>query len=164
MPTEVISIPKIATPLQNFATVNLHSLPHLKGLRLAHPITDEQSFEVDLLIGADQYWNVVEDQIIKGPGPTAAKSKIGYLLSGPVPSSNQSSTLNANILYIMTEPKEVEMQLERFWNLESIEILPNEATHENTEFLRHYQDTSITLKDGRYHAKLPWKQDPPNQC
>ena len=64
----------------------------------------------------------------------------------------------------MTEPKEVEMQLERFWNLESIEILPNEATHENTEFLRHYQDTSITLKDGRYHAKLPWKQDPPNQC
>ena len=64
VPIEVISIPKIAAPLQNFATVDLHSLPHLKGLRLAHPITDEQTIEVDLLIGADQCWNVVEDQII----------------------------------------------------------------------------------------------------
>ena len=48
------------------------------------------------------------------------------------------------------------------WN--QIEILTNEATHGNIEFLRYDQDTSITLKDGRYHAKLPWKQDPPNQC
>lgn len=49
---EVFIIPKIAAPLQNFSTVDLHNLPHLKGLILAYPITDEHSFETDLLSGA----------------------------------------------------------------------------------------------------------------
>jgi len=35
-----------------------------------------------LLIGADHYWDVVEDKIVRGKGPTAMQSKLGYLLSG----------------------------------------------------------------------------------
>ncbi|KXJ08783.1 putative serine/threonine-protein kinase [Exaiptasia diaphana] len=37
---------------------------------------------------ADQYWDIVEEEIINGPGATASKSKIGYLLSGPFPNNN----------------------------------------------------------------------------
>ncbi|CAB4027962.1 Hypothetical predicted protein [Paramuricea clavata] len=42
-------------------------------------ITDEK-FEVSLLIGANYYWEIVQDHIIRGAGPTAMESKLGYLL------------------------------------------------------------------------------------
>ena len=73
-------------------------------------------FQIDLLIGTDHYWNIVEDHILRGPGPTTAKSKIGYLLSGPVPTANQSTRINASILHVMTSHKEDEFDLERFWS------------------------------------------------
>ena len=140
---------------------DLQTLPHLQGLKLAHPITNEVLFQIDLLIGADRSWNIVEDHIVRGPGPTAAKSKIGYLLSGPVPTTTQSTCIRASILHAMTSHKQDEFDLERFWNLESIGIKPPAATDETTDFLRHYQDTSITLREKGYHAKLPWKEDHP---
>ena len=140
---------------------DLQTLPHLQGLKLAHPITDQDPFQIDLLIGADHYWNIVEDHIVRGPGPTAAKSKIGYLLSGPVRTTNQSTRARASILHVMASHEQGEFDLERFWNLESIGIKPPEATDETTAFLRHYQDTSITQQEKGYNAKLPWKEDHP---
>ena len=44
IPIEVIIVPEIAAPLQDFATFDVHSLPHLKGLTFAHPIADEHTF------------------------------------------------------------------------------------------------------------------------
>ena len=161
IPIEVIVVPTIAAPIQNHMVNDLQTLPHLQGLKLAHPITDEDMFQIDLLIGADHYWNIVEDHIVRGPGPTAAKSKIGYLLSGPVSTTNQSTMVRASILHVMTTRKQDELDLKRFWNLESIGIKPPEPTDETTAFLRHYQDTSITLQGKGYNAKLPWKEDHP---
>ena len=63
-------VPTIAAPLQCM-TPNLKELPHLDGLRLTLPITLGDCFEITLLIGADHYWDVVEDHIIRGNGPTA---------------------------------------------------------------------------------------------
>ncbi|KAH3841251.1 hypothetical protein DPMN_114710 [Dreissena polymorpha] len=40
--------------------------------------------DIAVLIGADHYWDLVEDTVIRGNGPTAVKSKLGYLLSGLV--------------------------------------------------------------------------------
>ncbi|XP_028408804.1 uncharacterized protein LOC114531382 [Dendronephthya gigantea] len=96
----------------------------------------------------------------KGPGPTAAKSKLGYLLSGPVSLINQTSTLNATILNVMTASKYVEFELQRFLELDSIGIWSDQKD-DTSEFLLHYQDTSISLKDGKYDAKLPWKPEQP---
>ena len=46
-----------------------------------------------------------------------------------------------------------------FLNLESIGIKPLEATDETITFLHHYQDTSVTLQEKGYNAKLPWRED-----
>jgi len=40
-----------------------------------------------MLIGADDYWDIVGDDIIRGNGPTAVASRLGYFLSGPLPES-----------------------------------------------------------------------------
>jgi len=37
------------------------NLPYLKGLRLAHQLSSTEQFSITLLIGADQYWKIMED-------------------------------------------------------------------------------------------------------
>ena len=71
-------VPTIAAPLRCIAP-NLKELPHLDGLCLALPVTTGDCFDITLLKGADNYWDLIKDRIIRGNGPTAMQSK----LSGP---------------------------------------------------------------------------------
>jgi len=66
----------------------VHRYKYLAELPLAHPKNTDERFEVDILIGSDYYWEFVEDEIIRGEGPTAMKSRVGYLLSGPLSKEN----------------------------------------------------------------------------
>ena len=83
VPLTVLIVPDIAVPLRNITNKQVRWLPYLKGLPLAHPVTTNENFRISLLIGADHYWNIVEDDIIRGDGPTVVGSKLGYLPSGP---------------------------------------------------------------------------------
>ena len=123
---------------------------------MAHPITREENFEISLLIGADHYWDFIEDHIIRGNGPTAMQSKLGYLLSGPLPTV-QKPLSNTNILHTCTTCNEEDQQ-ENFWNVESTDITNPKET--DTGFLQQYQKSSISREpDGGYTAKFPWKYD-----
>ena len=93
--------------------------PYLQSLKLAHPVTHNENFEISLLIGADHYWDIVEDHIIRGNGPTAMKSKLGYLLSGPVASTtnveNEFSLSNKHAeRIVITYLPEEDHAVERF--------------------------------------------------
>ena len=92
IPLSVLIVPTIATPLQNQRRYVSQKLEYLRGLKLAHPLTENDSFEISLLIGADHYWHVVKDEIVRGNGPTAMNSKIGYLLSGPLNTNSRQKT------------------------------------------------------------------------
>jgi len=52
-----------------------------------------------LLIGADFYWNIVQNKIVQGNGLIAMESKIGYLLSGLL-SSPQFEVADGEILHV----------------------------------------------------------------
>ena len=80
----MVIIPTITAPQNCFLTADIRNLPHIRDLKLAHPVTSDNQFQIFFLIGADHYWDIIENDIIRGPHPTGAKSKIGYLLSGPV--------------------------------------------------------------------------------
>jgi len=84
IPLSALVVPTIVTPVLNPINTEVLQLPHLQGLQLAHPVTTADNFEISLLIGADHYWELVGDHIVRGTGPTAMSSKLGYLLSGPV--------------------------------------------------------------------------------
>ena len=81
IPLSVLVVPDIAVPLKNVTYEKVTQLPHLK----AQPVTTDESFRISLLIGVDYYWDIIEDDIIRGDGPTAVGSKLGYLLSSPLP-------------------------------------------------------------------------------
>ena len=63
VPISALIVPTIATPLRNAVKLNTTQLPHLSGLPLAHPITQDDNFKISLLIGTDYYWDLVEDHI-----------------------------------------------------------------------------------------------------
>ena len=162
IPLSVLVVPRIATPLQNTVSISVTQLPHLQNLQLAHPLAAEQEFEISLLVGADHYWDIVGDHIVRGVGggPTAVASKLGYLLSGPVQLTN---TLHSNTNTIMlTITQQCEINLEHFWNLESVGVSESDLSTEE-DMLQHYLSSCVTRDpDGAYVTRFPWRLDPPS--
>ena len=163
IPLRVLVVEKIATPLQNHLCREIQDMPHLRGLRLAHPITSDEHFAISLLFGADHYWDIVDDTVIRGQGPTAVASKLGYLLSGPLQTSlTKPSETCVNLLHTLSSTKKEEFDLEQFWSLEAIGISPQYEKNDHETFLDNYINTSITRNpDGSFNAKFPWKEDCP---
>jgi hypothetical protein len=161
IPIQVLIVPKIATPIQNKVRAPIKDRPYLRLLKLAHPVTSDENFEISLLIGADHYWNFVEDHIIRRNGPTAMQSKLGYLLSGPIklPAGDRTPT---NILNVMISHYEEDRQLEKFWSLESLGITGTTTNNDESGLSREYQQSAISREhDGSYTAKFPWKDNHP---
>ncbi|XP_053407993.1 uncharacterized protein LOC123531067 [Mercenaria mercenaria] len=156
IPVNVLVVPTIAVPLQNLQR-SVSSLPYLRDLKLAHPVTDDDTFDISLVIGADKYWDIVENEVVRGCGPTAVKSKIGYLLSGPLPDTSSKSSTQY-IMNVITAPPDL-YNLERFWKLESLGVSVQEETDATSDRLKTYQKNNFDFKDGRYIAKLPWEED-----
>ena len=164
IPISVLIVPSIAAPIQNLVSTSVYTMPHLRDLKLAHPVTSDKDFTISLLIGTDHYWSFVEDHIIRGKGPTAQRSKLGYLLSGPLPGVLSDSTSSA-LLQITSDVPTSEQSLpnlEKFWSVEGI------GTDKVTQFLdltflQSYQESAISqTNEGTYVAKFPWKMDKPD--
>ena len=157
---EALVVPEIATPFQNHLPSIVPNLQYLKGLKLAHPVTANEQFDISLLIGVDYYWQIVQDEVIRGDGPIAVKSKLGYLLSGPV-YSNVPASAPIHVANAMITHRTEEFDLERFWTIESLGITPT-INDQKEDPLLEYQETSITReRDGGYVAAFPWKKEHP---
>ncbi|XP_060554822.1 uncharacterized protein LOC132715774 [Ruditapes philippinarum] len=157
IPLDVLIVPTIAVPLPNLQR-NVKCLKYIEGLKLAHRITDiDDDFEISLLIGADYFWQIVQNKVVRGNGPTAVKSKLGYLLSGPLPEVKNASSVSYMFNVVTAPPNATD--LERFWKLESMGILEDDTEKSTSGILNEYKENCITYKDGRYVAKLPWKED-----
>ena len=129
---------------------------------MAHPVTSEDNFQISVLIGADFYWTFVEDKIVRGDGPTAQQSKLGYLLSGPIYQvPPQCFTTNGFHVAVMKLTVE-DPNYQQFWSLEEAGTSQHTTQEMDEAFLRHYQATSISQdQDGTYTARFPWKSDHP---
>lgn len=51
-------------------------LTYLKGLKLVHPMSEDENFKIEILIGADHYWGEVEDTVFRGHAIESWKSFI----------------------------------------------------------------------------------------
>ena len=94
---DVLITPTIAAPIQNLQR-DVLSLPHLRNLKLAHPMKTDEMFEISLLIGADAYWKLVQNRVVRGDEPTAVQSKLGYFLSGPLPQTHRVQPHALNVI------------------------------------------------------------------
>ncbi|XP_045023522.1 uncharacterized protein LOC123467802 [Daphnia magna] len=154
---KAIVVDQVAKPLEDKHRERINSLPHLKKLDLAHPTIKNDIFNIELLIGADFYWSIVEDEKpIRGDGPVAVRSRIGYLVSGPLPGTAHESP-NPVIPLHVTAIEELDVSC--LWSLESLGIHPQK---ENSEEAAEYARENIKYQDGKYVAKFPWKKEHPD--
>ena len=78
----------ICSPLTS--KVGISNYPHLQGLALADN-SNANSKRIDILIGADHYYDIVIGDVIRScAGPIAVSSRLGWLFSGPVSFSTKN--------------------------------------------------------------------------
>ena len=157
---EFLVVPLICEALSGqVITRALDNYPHLVGLDLAETGTSTNK-KVGVLIGSDHYWKVVSGEIVRGStGPTALKSRFGWILSGPLSGLMECSTISnlacCQTLFTTSDPlqrsdTELEIALRRFWDLESLGIQGEEPT------LYEKFVNSIAFINNRYQVRLPW--------
>ena len=156
-----IAVPVTCSPFSNQnikAIVQEH--PFLKELKLADKSTDGSSKNIKMLIGADIYWKLVNNDIKKddNSGMIAINSSFGWLVNGPV-SPYREKTVNlvsSHVLKIrcdISEEQSLSNSLHKFYDLDSVGIAENKKSVYD-EF-----NEKSRLQDGRYTVKLPFKEN-----
>ena len=159
-------IPTICAPLANQNTrVSQSKYDHLASLKLADVTCGLEEGTIDILVGSDQYWQIVTGEVIKGESrPTAMNTKLGWVLSGPVESSTvkHESVTNLACTHVLKcaanpliDGAGLDNEMKKFWELESLGIQPQEAS-----VYEKFTNT-ISHKGGRYEVRLPWKHSHP---
>ena len=80
-PSLLFIVPTICEPLIGQPIdVCIEQNPHLTGLELADWAVQGSKLEVDMLIGADHYWDLVTGAVYKNKGgPTAIQTLLGWV-------------------------------------------------------------------------------------
>lgn len=132
-------------------------------LNLADDPSGHSQLDVDILIGSDQYWDLVTGETRRGhAGPVAINTALGWVLSGPATQSDQiqsSTSLFTHVLRVDSFTQDVptlDDRLKMFWDLEYLGISPSPDSTVSEDF-----ENSIRFVDGRYQVELPWKQSHP---
>ncbi|XP_065068368.1 uncharacterized protein LOC135693738 [Rhopilema esculentum] len=179
IPVRALSYPTICSPFASRG-IEISEYPHLHTLKLADSVNSHTK-HVQLLIGADHYYDFVTGDVIKGnSGPVAVSSKLGLLLTGPSSSTSNNVETNihshlildqfsifdneANVLENSnSENLEITESLKQFWKQESMrlpELVENTET-ESTESDEKNEQTPFDIKFNgeRYEVSLPWRAD-----
>ena len=167
---DTISVPVIEVPhiCQAINTTVLpdHIRKHFQHLNINEPNKDthtgEKRVKIQILIGVDHYWSLVRDSPpqVRHNNIVAIPTHIGWILSGSFHESNANCNLSianpecvSTILISVTET-----QVESFWDLETVGILPTETENiEDPVLTRFYQSLEYSDTIKSYRVSLPWK-------
>lgn len=125
---------------------------------------------VDLIIGADIFWDILGLQSIKlGKGkPILYETRLGWIVSGPI-SGDRSLTLPGNIKCKFCKidkasshcsDDDIQNQLMRFWQLEEVSPQSSQFFPEEKLCEEHFIKNTTRLADGRFCVRIPLKQTP----
>ena len=157
IPISVLITPRIAQPLRNLPFTYVKQLSYLKDLRLNHAMSDNDNINTSMLIGADTYWSIVQETVIRGPGPTAVESKLGYLLSGPL--YNYTTSMTFSVFHLSSVSLYDSPNVMPSGDVWETDLVQNK---QSSTFLQEYLRDSVTCQsDGTYLVKFPWKPNHP---
>ena len=134
----------------------------IKGVNISNTEVDD-SREIDILIGSDYYWTVVNGEIQRCTenGLVAISSKLGWIFSGPIKEGLETITAANLVTHVMkvgieiNDECEISKKIDKFWELDSMGVVPNESSVYD-KFVEN-----IELKDERYQVRLPFKENHP---
>ena len=164
VPIDVLVVPEISAPMRTPTTRDVIKGSFQSLVPFARQVTSAQ-FSIHMLIGVDFYWSVVLGDVIRGdrPGLVALRTKLGYVLSGPVTSDNNNNKPSIAQLFVNSDTRdqaELKKNVETFWSLESLGI-EHPKTVKSREFEVDQYISEIQYDGNQYTAKLPWRSDFP---
>ena len=133
---------------------------HLRTLTLADEVVQKpyRGNQIDMMIGLDYYYDIIYDQTERGVcGPVATKSRVGWLVAGPVYSKTDEDVPELAMTTMCTdEPRENLDELVRnFWSLEAMGI----TEEDSNDVLRRFEESIwFNNETQRYSVSLPWRQ------
>lgn len=148
-------LPNITGNLPNFSfDKNILNLP--PNIVLADP-NFHKSTSIDLLVGAEVFWELVSiGQIKLGNGqPILQKTKLGWILSGPISFKNSGDrkSIHCNI---SLDDNFLNDQLSKFWEIENICDTKFLSDEENA-CEAHFKQNTVCRADGHFSVSLPLK-------
>ncbi|KAJ0173857.1 hypothetical protein K1T71_011006 [Dendrolimus kikuchii] len=124
-----------------------------------HPLADPTFYipsEIDLLIGADVFWDLLDNNRIPLPnGPYLQGSRLGWLISGPI--NNKNIRYNNSHCHFI-QSLSIDTQLRRFWELEEIGCTDSILTSEERKCEEHFVNTTTRDESGRFLVQVPLKE------
>lgn len=117
-----LGFPVICSSLPN--KIEVTKFPHLDCLEFAEEVDKSDDESIDILIGSDYDWKIVKT--VHGESdPRAVKSKLGWLLSGPIGEKISSDHVGSHLvitgkvdsLYYANEHDELLNTVKEFWEL-----------------------------------------------
>ena len=164
----------ICTPItsQNLSFAK-REYAHLRNINLADSNIDNKNSNIDTLIGADFYWDIILDGFVRGnSGPVAINTKVGYVLSGPLTNSCNKNKNNSVMLThvmkvqaeIISENDSIVNDFSKVWSEENNlkNYLYEKDDYFDNEFnFKEYINESSTFDQlkKRYQVEFPFKSD-----
>ena len=128
-------------------TLSLHKIKHNE---LADPSYNIPG-KIDILLGADIYGHILMNGIIKNAnGPTAQRTTLGWIISGPTNTDLPSSLITTHV----GTDDYLDETIKKFWEIEEIRS-PIPKTDAEIQTENHYEKTHSRDHTGRYMVKLP---------
>ncbi|XP_024119392.1 uncharacterized protein LOC112140627 [Oryzias melastigma] len=156
---EAVETPQVCSAVIKVPSEHIQAEIKKRGLQLADfPLEGANDQELQLLIGADYYWQAVTGKVQKVTNSLAAvESVFGWTLQGPVNSSEVTDTTCMQIS--VSEDTQISKQLHAFWEVESLGIVNRQVeSSEDLDVLQSFEQTT-TFENGRYQVELPWRSD-----
>lgn len=147
-----LTVPEITGRLPNFQ-INRNLLTIPPHIKLADP-GFHKSDKVEVLLGAEIFWELTcVGQIKLTQGPILQKTKFGWIVSGPIRTS-QTQTTFCNLNQI-----NLEEQLQKFWQIEQEYSNKKPLSDEENACEQHFIRNTYRDSSGRFVVSLPLKQD-----
>jgi hypothetical protein len=169
---QAIAVDTICAPLHRRSfRKELTSWAHIKNLFLAEDFaTVSKELHIDLIVGSDFYWTVVNRHklpLIGKTGPAAVATSLGWVLHGKYEandlySSNEVSNCNLALAEIEIEDPSRDFDLTAFWDLEILGITDSSKSSvglQGVEFVQNFTNSLVRGSDGKYTAKFVWDEN-----
>ncbi|XP_011689310.1 PREDICTED: uncharacterized protein LOC105450902 [Wasmannia auropunctata] len=126
---------------------------HVRGLPLADPDFEARD-QVEILLGADAYAEIVETGLCKGAPrtPVAQKTKLGWILSGLICGSGPGEVVSS---HQCSFGEDLSTMVRCFWEQEEPAPSPVPLTEAEQRCEDHFARTHGRTADGRYVVRLP---------
>lgn len=133
-----------------------------KNIKMVEIPQDKTNIEIDLLIGTDNFWNIIKSKPLTLDNTCYIDTIFGALIT----SSKESEEVN--VLYVNTDKKanightkkidNLEEKISNLWELDYIGLKDSPLSNDNQIAVDYFNKT-IKFKNNRYYVSLPFFQD-----